>query len=264
METRSSTAVREATFGSYRAGVARSRWRRVLPVACMPGVTSADFANARTTRDRAVLPLALTEFADAEVRRHERRNALHTARGLLEIARHARQGPDPFAAPPDVPLARAGEVVRQVGNPVVRAQLLGKLLTASERGIRLRISPDSFLPREIDAAAEVVAVVGNLIDNAFDAVTESGRATRTVEVTLRHDKGVIELSVSDNGTGVDPRLRRRIFDRGVSSKRSSPARPRGIGLSLVRAITEERRGSITVGDREGGGAVFTVRVGRRV
>ncbi|MEU3848439.1 ATP-binding protein [Streptomyces sp. NPDC029554] len=215
------------------------------------------------TRDEALLPRALTEFADADVRRHERRNALHTLQGLLELARHARERPGSFTEPAGVPLAEVGEIVKRVGHRVVRAQLVGKLLAAQERGVRLRISHDTCLPGDIEAAGEVVTVVGNLIDNALDAVAGTVCATPTVEVALRRGRDAIELRVSDNGTGVDPHLRQWIFDRGASTKRSTAARPRGIGLSLVRAITEARCGSVTVADREGGGAVFTVSMGRR-
>lgn len=200
-------------------------------------------------------------FADAHVRRHERRNALHTLQGLMELARHAGERPAPGTLPTGLPLAEIGEIVKRVGNSLIRAQLVGKLLAASERGVRLRLSPGSFLPGDIDGAGDVVTVVGNLVGNALDAVAGTSRCTPTVEVALHHDQGVVELSVSDNGTGVDPGLRQWIFERGASTKpSSSPAWPRGLGLPLVRAITEERGGTITVGDREGGGAVFTVRM----
>ncbi|GHD02140.1 hypothetical protein GCM10010313_15500 [Streptomyces violarus] len=200
-------------------------------------------------------------FADAHVRRHERRNALHTLQGLMELARHAGERPAPGTLPTGLPLAEVGEIVKRVGNSLIRAQLVGKLLAASERGVRLRLSSGSFLPGDIDGAGDVVTVVGNLVDNALDAVADMSRCTPTVEVALHHDQSVVELSVSDNGTGVDPVLRQWIFERGASTKpSSSPAWPRGLGLPLVRAITEERGGTITVGDREGGGAVFTVRM----
>jgi two-component system CitB family sensor kinase len=55
-------------------------------------------------------------------------------------------------------------------------------------------------------------------------------------------------------------LRGWVFERGSSTKPASLARPRGIGLALVRAVAEARSGSVEVGGRKGGGAVFTVRM----
>ncbi|WND17364.1 WD40/YVTN/BNR-like repeat-containing protein [Streptomyces violaceus] len=58
-------------------------------------------------------------FADAHVRRHERRNALHTPQGLMELARHAGERPAPGTLPTGPPLAEIGEIVKRVGNSVV-------------------------------------------------------------------------------------------------------------------------------------------------
>ncbi len=199
-------------------------------------------------------------LADDRVRRHERRNALHTVMGLMELARLAEERPMLCADSADGPLAEIGEIVKRIGSPLVRAQLVGRLLVASKRGVELRLASGSSLPGHVDGADDIVTVLGNLIDNAVDAVVGAGPEAPMVEVALRHDQGVVELRVSDNGTGVDPYLRPWIFVRGFSGKRSSSARPRGLGMPLVRAIAEGRGGSVTVGDRKGGGAVFTVRM----
>jgi sensor histidine kinase regulating citrate/malate metabolism len=199
-------------------------------------------------------------LADAHIRRHERRNALHTLQGLRELARHAEKQPELFAASTGVPLAEVGEIMKRVGDSLIRAQLVGKLLAASERGVELRLSPGSCLPNCLEGSGEVATVLGNLIDNAMDAVTKTGRTGPWVEVALHQERGVVELRVTDNGPGVAPHLRQWIFVRGASTKRSSPGRLRGIGLALVLTISGERGGSVAVTDREDGGAVFTVRM----
>ena len=58
-----------------------------------------------------------------------------------------------------------------------------------------------------------------------------------------------------------PELRERIFETGVTTKApTSDHHGRGIGLALVSRIVARRAGDITVDDRPGGGAVFTVRL----
>jgi len=61
--------------------------------------------------------------------------------------------------------------------------------------------------------------------------------------------------VSDTGPGVSPDSAARIFDRGFSTKSAAVVGGRGIGLSLVRRICEERGGAVGVQDADG--AVFT-------
>ena len=57
--------------------------------------------------------------------------------------------------------------------------------------------------------------------------------------------------MSDNGPGLSPEVRDRVFEPGISTKPGHP----GLGLSLVRAAVESAFGQIEVGDRPGGGTV---------
>ena len=104
-----------------------------------------------------------------------------------------------------------------------------------------------------DLSTDVATVVGNLVDNALDAVANSAQAAITVEVTA--DDSAVPSSVSDTGPGVSPDSAARIFDRGFSTKSAAVVGGRGIGLSLVRRICEERGGA--VGVQYADGAVFT-------
>ena len=175
------------------------------------------------------------------VRRHERRNVLHTLTGLLE-------------------LAEAADFTAGVDEELVRAHLAGRLMAADARGVRLRLAVGSSLRRRPDEAWDLITVLGNLIDNAMDAVVGAGRDEPWVEVALVEHGAELEIRVTDNGPGVPPRLRRWIFADGASTKRRPDAGPRGLGLALIQEIVERRGGSATVTERPGGGAVFTVRL----
>jgi signal transduction histidine kinase len=65
----------------------------------------------------------------------------------------------------------------------------------------------------------------------------------------------VHIVIADNGPGIEPSVRKRIFEPGISTKTSGW----GVGLSLSRRIIEElHQGRIIVEDRPSGGAVFDV------
>jgi two-component system, OmpR family, sensor histidine kinase TctE len=65
------------------------------------------------------------------------------------------------------------------------------------------------------------------------------------------------ISVADRGAGVAVENRERIFERFWRGK-GGPAKGAGLGLAIVREIVKAHRGTITVEDASGGGAVFTL------
>ncbi|GLC26588.1 sensor histidine kinase [Roseisolibacter agri] len=95
-------------------------------------------------------------------------------------------------------------------------------------------------------------VLEALTKNAVDAL--AGRGGKIDVMVERRDDGTVRLRVADDGPGIPPKLRRRIFDAGFSTKE----RGWGIGLSLARRIVEENHGgriALVPSDR---GATFDV------
>jgi signal transduction histidine kinase len=75
-----------------------------------------------------------------------------------------------------------------------------------------------------------------------------------VRLGREHDKLV--LSVSDNGPGIAPEMRGRLFEPYATTK----AEGTGLGLAIVERIVAEHGGEISVGDTPGGGATFVVKL----
>ncbi|HWG22603.1 HAMP domain-containing sensor histidine kinase [Actinospica sp.] len=99
-------------------------------------------------------------------------------------------------------------------------------------------------------------MVATLIDNAISHTEPTGR----IEVTVRHsERGIIELEISDDGTGFDPVDRERIFERFAQSGHQGSHRF-GLGLALAREIAADHGGTIHAVGRPGEGATFTVRL----
>jgi sensor histidine kinase regulating citrate/malate metabolism len=149
------------------------------------------------------------------------------------------------------------EVVSSVEEPVLAALLLGKTAQAAERGIDLHI--DGELPADLPVAPrDLVALVGNLVDNAFDAVAET-RAERAqrVRVGLAGDPDRVRIEVDDSGPGVPVEDRAHVLDRGWSSKADEG---RGLGLAIVSQVVTRHGGHLEVTDSPLGGARFALTV----
>ncbi|NML54849.1 hypothetical protein HHL19_34055 [Streptomyces sp. R302] len=136
-----------------------------------PGQLYAHVSQARvappTAAERAWLAglQSARHPVDAEGRRHERRDAPHTPRGPQALARFAEERADAFAAPLGVPLATVEAIPGRTGDPLVRAQAVGRLIAAAERGVDLRPRSAPRLPDALEVAGETGAVPGNLVAN---------------------------------------------------------------------------------------------------
>ncbi|MFC6595579.1 sensor histidine kinase [Kitasatospora paranensis] len=229
---------------------------RVLMVNRM---TTADGGAVTTLRDRTELESLVRELDNTRsltealrAQDHEHANRMHTLLGLLELGRHD-QAAAFISEQSGSHAAVAARIGEQVQDPHVAALLAGKAAVAAERGIRLAVTGDSHLPDAAVDARALVTVVGNLVDNALDAL-----AGGTVEVRLRPVGTTLLVEVADSGPGVPTELRELIFEEGWTSKTAPAHRPRGLGLAMVRRLVERSGGRLAVGDGPLGGARFTV------
>jgi two-component system, NtrC family, nitrogen regulation sensor histidine kinase NtrY len=101
---------------------------------------------------------------------------------------------------------------------------------------------------------QVVQVVTNLVQNAQQAL--AGRANGRVAVRLAREQDKLVLSVSDNGPGIAPEMRGRLFEPYATTKTEGT----GLGLAIVERIVVEHGGEISAGDAPGGGAAFVVKL----
>jgi len=201
-----------------------------------PGEISARLAEELAqTRSYAELLRAQT---------HEFMNRLHTIGGLIQLGRSdealgliqkERRQNDALQS-----------LIADVGVPKVAALVIGKYARAGELGIAFGIEAGSRVSPRWSALADEVLVpaVGNLIENAFEAV--AGSEFKSVSLMMGEDPEGLQLEVSDTGPGVDPELASSLFQSGVSSK----GERRGLGLSLVRERLASVGGSLAHFRRE--------------
>ncbi|MEU9136764.1 sensor histidine kinase [Streptomyces sp. NPDC048404] len=235
------------------------RGQRVLVANRMP---TEDGGAVATLRDRTELEQLGRELDSTHglidalrAQDHEHANRMHTLLGLLELEMY------------DDAVEFVGEVVgdhrvtseqvtEKIHDPLLAALLVGKATVATERGVALWVSDRTLLPDRLVDPRGLVTVVGNLVDNALDAV--AGTPHARVEVELRAEGRTAVLRIRDTGPGIPEERRELIFTDGWSTKQPPAHGKRGIGLSLVRRLAERQGGSAEVADADGGGAEFTV------
>ncbi|MDQ2751270.1 MAG: sensor histidine kinase [Actinomycetota bacterium] len=218
-------------------------------------VAGRDVGSVVTLRDRTELESlvrelhATTGLANAlRAQEHEFTNRLHVIAGLIDLGEFDEA--TRFAT--NVTrhnLVSAEDLRARISPPVLAALLLAKLTVAAERDIELLITPSSRLESADHDAQGLMTIVGNLIDNAMEAVGDQP-APRLVTVTLANDEG-IRISVSDNGPGIAPDTVDAIFMDGYSTKSSRGQARRGLGLALVQRLVRRAGGVITVSSEEG-------------
>jgi len=216
-------------------------------------VSLRDHTELRSVTGELDLVRRLTESLRSQ--NHEAANRLHTVVSLIEMGRPA-EAVDFATEELQVAQLLADRVVGAVDDPVVAALLLGKSAEAAERGIDLAVTGSvaetGAIPRR-----DLVTVIGNLVDNAFDAVTDAGGEERRVTVHLEHRDGLMTIEVDDSGAGLDEEAAARVLERGWTTKAATES-GRGLGLALVVQAARRHDGDVTIDRSPLGGARFTV------
>ena len=145
-----------------------------------------------------------------------------------------------------------------VNEPAVAALLIGKTSRASELNVKFVFregchysNTDMPLPAEL-----LVTVIGNLIENAFEAMNENKvyEAPKELLFGIYSRPGAVLITADDTGVGIPKENLEHIFENGYSTKGEG----RGTGLYQVKEMVERLGGKITVESQQGIGSSFSV------
>jgi sensor histidine kinase regulating citrate/malate metabolism len=223
-------------------------------------VTLRDLTDLQAVTGELDVVRGLTESLRSQ--NHEAANRLHTVVSLIEMGR-TEEAVDFATEELQVAQLLTDRVVGAVDDPVLAALLLGKTAEAAERGIELTVVGEVTGETPDVEPRDLVTVVGNLVDNAMDAVI--GRPDRRVEVRIDAVGDRFEITVGDSGPGLPPDAGAKVLERGWSTKASDDegAPGRGLGLALVAQVARRHGGTVRLGTSAYGGAEFTVTLGAR-
>lgn len=208
-----------------------------------------DMVSRKLTRIR--------QYADSlRSQTHEYSNKLHTIAGLIQIGA-SKEALALIGQETENHQALIHLLVVAVPDPVLAGCLLGKYNRAHEMGLILSIDPESHMtdipshiPRE-----QLVSIIGNLLDNAFEATLAHKGAGGEVGLTMTDLGTDLIFEIEDQGAGIPIEEQGRIFKRGVTTK-DEPGH--GIGLHLVHQLLVRIGATVTIEPGDNCGSRFTV------
>ncbi|KQV08463.1 hypothetical protein ASC63_09445 [Leifsonia sp. Root112D2] len=189
---------------------------------------------------------------------HEYANRLFVISGLIELGEY-EQVTGYLNQISHTPSSVNDELRARVAPPELAALLMAKIAIAGEHDVQLTLSEDSHF-EEADVDPQVLlTIVGNLVDNAFDAVMEQpGPREVVIRLSCNDD---IRIEVHDNGPGIPAGHIHDVLVDGYSTKPPRGQARRGLGLALINRIVRRLGGSITI--EPGPGGHFEVRLPHR-
>lgn len=188
---------------------------------------------------------------------HEFMNKMQIISGMLQMNK-PREAFDYINSISSVQSKAMSPILQYIANTNVAALLLGKLNNAKEMNIEMTLLATSYLPRHSAflTSTELVTVIGNLLENAIEAVNSQGsESPRDISLQITEDDNGLLIIISDTGIGMSPDIIKHIYDNGFSTKGDEN---RGIGMKLIHDIVDRNSGSIEVDSDPGSGTTFTL------
>jgi CitB family two-component system sensor histidine kinase MalK len=236
-----------------------------LPVIanCLPMIVNEKVVGAISTfrdktevKDLAKQLTGVQDYVDAlRAQAHEFMNQLHVILGLVKLKSYSQLANyiNKIASEHEEEI---NFVAKRIKEPVLAGFILSKLSLSREKNVIMHLAEESYVPKPWDSEIvhEMVTIIGNLVENAFDAVANS--TYKEIELHMYYDEGILSIHVSDTGEGILPEVSSTLFQKGISSKEGN----RGFGLHLVQRSLERLDGTIEFESRPGEGTVFMVNI----
>jgi two-component system, CitB family, sensor histidine kinase CitS len=202
----------------------------------------------------------VSEYSESlRAQTHEFTNKLYVISGLLQLGKYD-QAVSMIQEEIDVNEYTNRLVFEHIKDPNVQAIILGKMGMASEMKISFIVDENSSL-QELPSfirTGDLTIIIGNLIDNAFDAVTfQSKGEVNFFALDIGED---IIIEVTDNGPGIHPDAVYEVFKQGFTTKKKSD---HGFGLANVQKIVRSLGGYVQV-TSDDKGTTFSVYIPKEV
>lgn len=173
--------------------------------------------------------------ATLRAQRHDFMNHLQVVYSLLELEEY--DSANEYIERVYGDIKRVGRSLK-TAHPAINALLAAKLSDCEERSIRVELVIESPWTTLNIPGWEMCRVLGNLIDNAMDAM--NGAQAPLLMISLKETLQEFQFEIKNNGAEIPPDMQEKIFQSGFSTK----GRGRGMGLTIVKDILQSYGGEI--------------------
>jgi len=194
------------------------------------------------------------------IRNHEFMNTLQAISGLIQLGQYDK-AVSYIAAETGASQTAQSFMTERIKSAAVCGILMGKAGLCREQHIRFVLDPDSSCGDHGVAVGDrsLVIIVGNLIQNAIEAILEQGVGEDScITFAMYDESGHIFISVRDTAGAMSDSIAARVFDKGFSTRCKKA--PSGFGLYNIRTIVESLGGDITVDYESGKYTEFAVTI----
>jgi hypothetical protein len=197
-------------------------------------------------------------FTSIRGQRHDFLNHVQVMYTMLQLRKYAELGA--YMADVVKETHSVNDIV-QHGSPALAAFVQAKTAVAVSRGIRFTYElSDDWNHLSTIRMIDIVKIVGNLVNNAFDEAERMPAEARVVHAVLKCLPNHVELTVSNRGRSLNEAEREMIFLPGYTTKADEHA---GLGLSIVQERVKHYQGSLTVRNEPPDTTVFSVVLPRK-
>ncbi|WP_088068264.1 DcuS/MalK family sensor histidine kinase [Gottfriedia luciferensis] len=213
-----------------------------------------------TFRDKTEVQLlaeqltGVRNYADAlRAHAHEFMNKMHVILGLVRTEQYDTLA-NYVSETVNHREMEMGFVTKNVMDPVLAGFLIGKLSFARESGASLSFDCTTKIPQPVnpEITQELITIIGNLVDNAMEAIANS--PVKKVDLKLDYAEDILTIEVKDTGMGMTKAIQNKVFDKGFSTKGDN----RGVGLYLLAQAIERLEGDLIISSKPEKGTNFAV------
>lgn len=215
-----------------------------------------------TFRDKSALLSLMRQLSGVKafaetlrIQTHEFMNKLHVITAMVHTKSYEELN-EYTTYLVDVYQKEVGAVSRLVKDPVISGFLINKLSRAHELDIHTKLTGEHPLPslNKIEKMDKIITVLGNLIDNANEAVRDQPDAS--IEMSVNFIEGTFFFEIEDNGPGFSSIEFEKKDTIGLTTKGEN----RGYGFYLIRKALDELGGTMEVETEEGVGTHFYISI----
>lgn len=188
---------------------------------------------------------------------HETKNKMHVILGLLQLGESEKA--IEYIQSSAENDSEADTIRQTIMNDTLAALLIGKRSRARELGIDFTVRKDSFIPEHsrLLSSADLVTIIGNLIENAFDALSDVDDRPREVALVVQEDDHGLFISSSDTGCGMTEEIIEKIRHESFTTKKEEG---HGIGMGLIRNILSGYDSTMEIESEPGEGTMINIMI----